>query len=47
MRELDMYVIAKSVPEECSPYLVKIRQEQGRVILTYNDYTSMFDFILA
>jgi len=47
MRELDMYVIAKSVPEECSPYLVNIRNEHGRVVLTYNDYTSIFDFTLG
>lgn len=44
MHELDFYIIAKSLPDDCSLYLTNMRQANGRVILTYNDGTSCFDF---
>ena len=43
MRELNFFVIAKSLPDGCSAYITNMRQENGRVILTYNDGTSQFD----
>lgn len=45
MQELNFYIIAKSLPENCSSYLTNMRQEDDRVILTYNDGTSKFDFM--
>lgn len=44
MQELNFYIIAKSLPDDCSSYLTNMRQEDDRVILTYNDGTSQFDF---
>lgn len=44
MQELNFYIIAKSLPDDCSSYLTNMRQEDDRVILTYDDGTSRFDF---
>jgi hypothetical protein len=45
MRELNFYIIAKSLPDDCSSYLENMRQENDRVVLAYNDGVSQFDVV--
>ena len=44
MRKLDLYIIAKALPEFCAQYVKTMRQEADRVILTYYDDENLFDF---